>query len=138
MTKDPYYVLMHYGEIQQVTDDLESILDYARTEIEEHLSTFYGPRPFKITEDDISHIDLNVYKLTEEAIVLLPYQEWADEYYQARERELLDAEEHEYQRYLCLHTKWEIRRIADARKHEMKHSETSSLNPQLQPISGTK
>lgn len=109
----PLYILVQYGDATDASNDLENLLEEAHERLDEHLSVFGGPRPFRVSPDDIHTFDLQVFKITDEAKVVLPFQEWVDEYYQARETELLSAEEAEYQRYLNLRTKWEARRLAD-------------------------
>jgi len=107
--KDRYLVIVG-GEIYEDTESKKDAFMFAHNYVDQHITDFLKhDLPIKINEDMIRKIDVYVAKISNEDLVELPYQQWADEYYKDLKEDEKYMEEQEYKWFLELYEKFKDR-----------------------------
>lgn len=121
MADSIHWVLVTHGEVAYETwqKDSKEILTEARLAVDQHICDHLRhDLPFQVTEQTAREFDVRAFSLPREGQgvperLVLPYQQWVDEYYQRGLQDDKDSEERQYKYYLELREKHEPRRVKE-------------------------
>lgn len=99
------YIIVQFGEVLEGIFNYEEMMSEVRIMARQYIYDFMRHNlPKKLTHDDIRSFDIEVYEIGNS--IILPFQAWADEYYDDMKEQQKRDEEQEYKRFLELYEKY--------------------------------